>query len=52
MKPVLIVENDQLLAGAGWIERVLDRRGVPLPASSTRPAGGLDGVDADQTPAA
>lgn len=45
MKPVLIVENDQLLAGAGWIARVLDRRGLPYRQVDAT-AGGLDGIDA------
>jgi GMP synthase-like glutamine amidotransferase len=45
MKPVLIVENDQLLAGAGWIARVLDRRGIPYRLLDAT-AGGLDGVTA------
>jgi GMP synthase-like glutamine amidotransferase len=46
MKPVLIVENDQLLAGAGWLTRVLDRRGLPYRLVDAT-AGGLDGVRAD-----
>ena len=45
VKPVLIVENDQLLAGAGWIARVLDRRGLPYRQVDAT-AGGLDGIDA------
>ncbi len=44
MKPVLIVENDTMLAGSGWIGRVLERRGVPYRiVDATR--GGLDGID-------
>ncbi len=47
MKPVLIAENDQMLAGPGWISRVLDRRAVPYRVVSAA-AGGLEGIDADQ----
>ena len=47
MKPVLIAENDQLLAGAGWITRVLDRRGLPYRLADAT-AGGLDGIEADE----
>jgi GMP synthase-like glutamine amidotransferase len=45
MKPVLIVENDQLLAGPGWLARVLDRRGIPYRLLDA-PGGELDGIDA------
>jgi GMP synthase (glutamine-hydrolysing) len=47
VKPVLIAENDQMLAGPGWIKRVLDRRGVPHRIVDAT-AGGLDGLDANQ----
>jgi len=47
MKPVLIAENDQLLAGAGWITRVLDRRGLPYRLADAT-SGGLDGIAADE----
>jgi GMP synthase-like glutamine amidotransferase len=47
MKPVLIAENDQLLAGAGWIARVLDRRGLPYRMADAT-SGGLDGIDAHE----
>lgn len=47
MKPLLIVENDQLLAGSGWITRVLERRGVPHRIVDAT-TGGLDGIDASQ----
>lgn len=46
MKPVLIAENDQLLAGGGWITRVLDRRGIPYRMVDAT-AGGIDGVRAE-----
>jgi GMP synthase (glutamine-hydrolysing) len=47
MKPILVVENDTMLAGPGWIKRVLDRRGVPHRIVDAT-TGGLDGIDAGQ----
>ena len=47
MKPVLIAENDQMLAGPGWLRRVLERRGIPHRIVDAT-AGGLDGIDAGQ----
>jgi GMP synthase-like glutamine amidotransferase len=47
VKPVLIVENDQMLAGPGWIRRVMERRGVPYRIVDAT-SGGLDGIDASQ----
>jgi GMP synthase-like glutamine amidotransferase len=29
MKPVVVIVNDEMLPGAGWVGRVLDRRGIP-----------------------
>jgi GMP synthase (glutamine-hydrolysing) len=29
MKPVAVIVNDEMLPGAGWVGRVLDRRGIP-----------------------
>jgi GMP synthase (glutamine-hydrolysing) len=29
MKPVAVIVNDEMLPGAGWVGRVLDRRGLP-----------------------
>ena len=47
MKPILVVENDTMLAGPGWITRVLDRRGLPHRVVDVT-TGGLDGIDAGQ----
>ena len=47
MKPILVVENDTMLAGPGWITRVLDRRGLPHRVVDAT-TGGLDGIDAGQ----